>query len=209
MRRSTWLLLGALALATTWIVLDNIPYAPSRSSAPQMAYSDLMAELDKGTVRVMVVKGRAITGDLKDGRAFMSYSPTEPEKLVELALASGTRIIARPADTDPDPLLHYLLSWAPWLLWLWVFRSIALRLIIRAADSQSARIAQLEARLAALEAKPPPFVLVVLRRRRRINASSLPLPRDRAGSRLRLHEWIPTAPYLLAPSPHPSLAVRR
>ncbi len=159
MRRSTWLLLGALVLATAWIVLDNIPYAPSRPPAPQMAYSDLMADLQKGTVRNMVVKGRAITGDLKDGTAFMAYSPTEPEKLVELALASGTHIIARPADTDPDPLLHDLLSWAPWFLWLWVFRSIALRLIDRAAASQSARIAQLEARLAALEAKPHPSSL--------------------------------------------------
>jgi hypothetical protein len=151
MRRSTWFLLGILGLATSWIVLDNIPYTPSGPLPQHMAYSDLMAELPKGNVRDMVVKGRAITGLRKDGAPFEAYTPTEPDKLVELALASGTRILARPADTEPNPLLHYLLAWAPWLLWLWVFRSIALRLIDRATAAHTARIAQLESRLTALE----------------------------------------------------------
>lgn len=156
MRRSTWLLLGALGLATTWIVLDSLPYTASGPLPQQMAYSDLMAELPKGTVRDMVVKGRTVTGLRKDGVPFSTYTPTEPDKLVDLALASGARIVARPAETEPNPLLHYILAWAPWLLWLWVFHSIALRLIDRATAAQSARIAQLEARLAALEAGPTP-----------------------------------------------------
>lgn len=155
MRRSTWLLLGAFGLATTWIVLDSIPYTSSGPLPQQMAYSDLMAELPKGTVRDMVVKGRIITGLRKDGVSFSTYTPTEPDKLVELALAAGTRIIARPAETEPNPLLQYLLAWAPWFLWLWAFRSITLRLIDRAAIAQSTRIADLEARLAAQEARPP------------------------------------------------------
>jgi cell division protease FtsH len=152
MRRSLWLLLIPALLAAWWA--EEFLSEPAPRQAPNLAYSDLMKDLASGNLRDLTLRGRAITGSLSNGRAFQSFTPLEPQALVERALEAGVHVIARPAEEDVNPLLHYILAWAPYFLWLWLLYRVALRLIHRATEAQAARIAQLESRLAAFEAKP-------------------------------------------------------
>jgi cell division protease FtsH len=63
-----------------------------------------------------------VTGQFTDSRAFQTYIPEDPT-LVQRLTDKGVRVIAKPEDSDVNPLLHYLLSWFPMLLLIgvWVF----------------------------------------------------------------------------------------
>jgi cell division protease FtsH len=75
-----------------------------------------------GRVRDVVIQGRTVSGQLTDGRTFQTYTP-EDSSLVQRLTDKGVRVIAKPEDSDVNPLLHYLLSWFPMLLLIgvWVF----------------------------------------------------------------------------------------
>lgn len=149
MRRSHWLLLALLGALTIGAIVLTQPLPRSRGA--QMAYSDLIAEIANGNVRDAVVAGREVWGQLRDGRGLSVYLPVDPDRLVEKLIASGARVIGRPAEDDVNPLLNYVLAWVPYLLWLLAFRYIGVR-IVPDRDT-SAKVAALEARLATFEAE--------------------------------------------------------
>ncbi|HTI01988.1 MAG TPA: ATP-dependent zinc metalloprotease FtsH [Acidisoma sp.] len=92
------------------------------SNVTQMAYSEFLGQVKQGNVKDVVIQDRNISGDLKDGRAFETYTPNDPS-LVQTLTAKNVEIVAKPADSDSNPLLHYLLSWFPMLLFVgvWIF----------------------------------------------------------------------------------------
>jgi cell division protease FtsH len=92
------------------------------SNVTQMAYSEFMGQVKQGNVKDVVIQDHNVSGDLKDGRAFETYTPTDPT-LVQTLTAKNVEIVAKPADGDSNPLLHYLLSWFPMLLFVgvWIF----------------------------------------------------------------------------------------
>jgi cell division protease FtsH len=94
---------------------------PGRASQ-QVAYSDFLNEVNAGHVRDVTIQGRTVTGQLSDGRSFQTYTPEDPA-LVSRLTEKGVRVVARPEDSDVNPLFHYLLSWFPMLLLIgvWVF----------------------------------------------------------------------------------------
>ncbi|WP_137178055.1 ATP-dependent zinc metalloprotease FtsH [Roseomonas sp. AR75] len=94
---------------------------PGRASQ-QVAYSDFLNEVNAGHVRDVTIQGRTVTGQLSDGRSFQTYTPEDPT-LVSKLTEKGVRVVARPEDSDVNPLFHYLLSWFPMLLLIgvWVF----------------------------------------------------------------------------------------
>jgi cell division protease FtsH len=94
---------------------------PSRT-AQQTAYSDFLNEVNAGHVRDVTIQGRTLTGQLTDGRSFQTYTPEDPT-LVSKLTERGVRVVARPEESDVNPLFHYLLSWFPMLLLIgvWVF----------------------------------------------------------------------------------------
>ncbi|MCK8785393.1 ATP-dependent zinc metalloprotease FtsH [Roseomonas sp. NAR14] len=94
----------------------------SRSSAQQVAYSDFLNEVGAGHVRDVIIQGRTVQGQLSDGRTFTTYTPEDPA-LVSTLTQKGVRVVAKPEDSDVNPLFHYLLSWFPMLLLIgvWVF----------------------------------------------------------------------------------------
>ncbi|PWS36724.1 cell division protein FtsH [Falsiroseomonas bella] len=94
---------------------------PGRASQ-QVAYSDFLNEVNAGHVRDVTIQGRTVTGQLSDGRTFQTYTPEDPA-LVSKLTEKGVRVVARPEDSDVNPLFHYLLSWFPMLLLIgvWVF----------------------------------------------------------------------------------------
>ncbi len=110
-------------IALLLVVLFNL-FQPgaSHTAATQVAYSDFINEVNGGRVRDVVIQGRTVSGQLTDGRTFQTYTP-EDSSLVGRLTDKGVRVIAKPEDSDVNPLLHYLLSWFPMLLLIgvWVF----------------------------------------------------------------------------------------
>jgi cell division protease FtsH len=110
-------------IALLLVVLFNL-FQPStsRDAATQVAYSDFLGEVNGGHVRDVVIQGRNVSYNLTDGRSFRTYTPEDPA-LVSRLTDKGVRVIAKPEDSDVNPLVHYLLSWFPMLLLIgvWVF----------------------------------------------------------------------------------------
>ena len=110
-------------IALLLVVLFNL-FQPgsSRPAAAQVAYSDFIGEVNGGRVRDVTIMGRTVSGQLTDGRSFQTYTPEDPS-LVSRLTDKGVRGVAKPEDSDVNPLLHYLLSWFPMLLLIgvWVF----------------------------------------------------------------------------------------
>ena len=110
-------------IALLLVVLFNL-FQPgaTHTAATQVAYSDFITEVNGGRVRDVVIQGRTVSGQLTDGRTFQTYTP-EDSTLVQRLTDKGVRVIAKPEDSDVNPLLHYLLSWFPMLLLIgvWVF----------------------------------------------------------------------------------------
>jgi cell division protease FtsH len=110
-------------IALLLVVLFNL-FQPgaTHTAATQIAYSDFINEVNTGRVRDVVIQGRTVSGQLTDGRTFQTYTP-EDSTLVQRLTDKGVRVIAKPEDSDVNPLLHYLLSWFPMLLLIgvWVF----------------------------------------------------------------------------------------
>jgi cell division protease FtsH len=92
------------------------------TNVTQMAYSEFLTQVKQGDVKDVVIQDRNVSGDLKDGRAFETYTPDDPS-LVQTLTDKNVEIVAKPADSDSNPLLHYLLSWFPMLLFVgvWIF----------------------------------------------------------------------------------------
>jgi cell division protease FtsH len=114
-----WVIVALLLVA-----LFNLfqPASGPGRAAQQLAYSDFLNEVAAGHVRDVTMTGRQVTGQLSDGRSFSTYTPEDPQ-LVSRLTEKGVRVVARPEDSEVNPLFHYLLSWFPMLLLIgvWVF----------------------------------------------------------------------------------------
>ncbi len=114
-----WVIVALLLVA-----LFNLfqPAGGGRAGATQVAYSDFLNEVNSGQVREVSIQGRTLTGTLTDGRTFQTYTPEDPA-LVSRLTEKNVRVVARPEESDVNPLLHYLMSWFPMLLLIgvWIF----------------------------------------------------------------------------------------
>jgi cell division protease FtsH len=111
-------------VALLLVALFNL-FQPSSTSSPRgqsVAYSDFLAEVTAGQVREVTIQGRTLTGQLSDGRLFQTYTPEDPG-LVSRLTERGVRVVARPIESDVNPLLQILISWFPMLLLIgvWIF----------------------------------------------------------------------------------------
>ena len=95
-------------IALLLVVLFNL-FQPgaTHNAATQVAYSDFINEVNNGRVRDVVIQGRTVSGQLTDGRTFQTYTP-EDSSLVGRLTDKGVRVIAKPEDSDVNPLLHYV-----------------------------------------------------------------------------------------------------
>ncbi|MGE5538081.1 MAG: ATP-dependent zinc metalloprotease FtsH [Gemmatimonas sp.] len=113
-----WVIIGLLLVA-----LFNIFQGPgSRGPQSKLAFSDFVAEVDRGQVASVNIQGQTISGHFSDGRAFSTYAPQDPG-LVNRLISKGVRISASPSEENTPSLLGVLLSWFPMLLLIgvWVF----------------------------------------------------------------------------------------
>ncbi len=114
-----WVIVALLLVA-----LFNLfqPSSTASRAGQQVAYSDFLNEVNAGHVRDVTIQGNTLTGQLSDGRTFSTYAPEDPSLVTRLT-EKNVRVVARPADADGNPLIHYLLSWFPMLLLIgvWIF----------------------------------------------------------------------------------------
>jgi cell division protease FtsH len=113
-----WVIVALLLVA-----LFNLfqPASVQRGAAREVAYSDFLNDVNAGRMREVVIQGRTITGHGADGTV-RAYTPEDPGLVARLT-EKGVRVVARPEESDVNPLFHYLLSWFPMLLLIgvWVF----------------------------------------------------------------------------------------
>jgi cell division protease FtsH len=113
-----WIVIGLLLVA-----LFNL-FQTSSNRGPQstLAFSDFVTDVGRGQVTDVTIQGNNITGHFSDGRAFTTYSPSDPG-LVNRLMDKGVRITAAPLDENVPSLFGILVSWFPMLLLIgvWIF----------------------------------------------------------------------------------------
>ncbi|MGE4372373.1 MAG: ATP-dependent zinc metalloprotease FtsH [Xanthobacter sp.] len=115
-----WVIIVLLLLA-----LFSLFQSPGqRTSANDISFSQLLADVDTGRVRDVVIEGPNISGTFTDGRQFQTYAPNDPS-LVERLYGKGVQITARPPSDNMPWFVSLLLSWLPFivLIGVWIFLS--------------------------------------------------------------------------------------
>jgi len=113
-----WVFILLLLLA-----LFNLFQNPSvRVRGNEISFSQLLTEVEGGSIQDVTIAGNQITGHFNDGRSFQTYAPTDPG-LVDKLHQKGVKITAKPSEDDVPSLLGVLVSWFPMLLLIavWIF----------------------------------------------------------------------------------------
>ena len=113
-----WVLIG-LAL----VFLFNLFQSPGvQVRGNEISFSQLLSEVDAGSVQDVTIAGSQITGHFSDGRSFQTYAPNDPS-LVDKLYQKNVKITAKPSEEDVPSLLGVLVSWFPMLLLIavWIF----------------------------------------------------------------------------------------
>jgi cell division protease FtsH len=87
----------------------------------EMIFSDFMTRLEAGEVDEVTIKGSSITGQLKDGKKFKTYTTEYPD-LVKILRSKNVRITAKPEEQNPW-YWNLFFSWGPiiFLVAIWIF----------------------------------------------------------------------------------------
>jgi cell division protease FtsH len=88
----------------------------------EISFSQLLTDVESGTVLDVTIAGSEITGHYADGRTFQTYAPEDPG-LVDRLNRKGVKITAKPSEEEVPSLLGVLVSWFPMLLLVavWIF----------------------------------------------------------------------------------------
>ncbi len=110
-----WLLIGI-----SMLLLFNLFNVPQKADK-ELIFSDFIKKVDTGEVEEVTIKENNITGRLKDGSKFRTYSAFYPDMVKELK-DKNIRIIAKPPDQSPWYITLFL-SWGPiiFIILIWVF----------------------------------------------------------------------------------------
>ena len=114
-----WVIIGLLLLA----LFNLFQNAPQGRRGTEISYSELLSQVDSGSISEVVIQGHRISGTYSDkSRTFTSFAPEDPG-LVERLNKKGVKISARPSDEDVPSIFNVLVSWFPMLLLIavWVF----------------------------------------------------------------------------------------
>jgi cell division protease FtsH len=113
-----WIIIGVLLVALFNLFQNTTP----RNGNANLAFSDFLGEVEGGRVSEVTIQGNTIQGHFGDGRAFTTYTPSDPG-LVDRLRAGGVRISAAPPEEGMSGLFGILISWFPMLLFIgvWIF----------------------------------------------------------------------------------------
>jgi cell division protease FtsH len=112
-----WLLI-TLVMIFLFNYFNSVEHARGRATINYSRFLDLV-KADK--ITKVTLQGDEITGEMSDGKAFKSYSPTDPD-LVKVLTAKKVEITAKPKDDSPW-YTTFLVSWLPMLVLvgIWIF----------------------------------------------------------------------------------------
>jgi len=110
-----WLMIGLIM-----ILLFNLVSTPKKME-DEIIFSDFMTKVKAGEVEDVVIKENLITGRLKDGKKFRTYSAGYPDLVNEL-MTKGVKIAAKPPEQNPW-YVNFFFSWGPiiFLALVWIF----------------------------------------------------------------------------------------
>jgi cell division protease FtsH len=95
-----------------------------RASSADIPFSQLLSEIDKGSVRDVVIQGPDIHGTFTNGSSFQTYAPNDPT-LVKRLYDGKVSITAKPPGDNVPWFVSLLVSWLPFiaLIGVWIFLS--------------------------------------------------------------------------------------
>lgn len=110
-----WLMIGLIM-----ILLFNLANTPKKAE-DEIIFSDFMTKVETGEVDEVVIKENLITGRLKDGKKFKTYSAGYPDLVKELR-TKNVKIAAKPPEQNPW-YVNFFFSWGPiiFLALVWIF----------------------------------------------------------------------------------------
>ncbi len=111
-----WMLVGLLL-----ILLFNLTHTAPSPVEEEIIFSEFMSKVDSGDVSEVVIRPLYVTGTLKSGVRFKTYTADYPD-LVKTLRVKQVRIIAKPPE-EPPWYLTFLMTWGPFMLFigLWIF----------------------------------------------------------------------------------------
>jgi cell division protease FtsH len=103
------------------IVLFNLFTFIAPSQEEELVFSDFMNKLEASEISEVVIKQNHISGLMKDGKKFKTYTTDYPD-MVKILRERHVKIIARPPDENPW-YIAFLVTWGPliFVIALWFF----------------------------------------------------------------------------------------
>ena len=113
-----WIVVLALAATAAMMFQQHSQRTPLRD----VAFSELIAQIDDGRVHDVTIAGHEITGHFTDNRTFTTYAPNDPT-LVQRLQSKKVQISAKPASEGGGFWSSLLLNGLPLLLFigLWIY----------------------------------------------------------------------------------------
>jgi cell division protease FtsH len=109
-----------LLLVTLFSLFQRPATGPGAS---EIAYTQLLSEVDAGRVKEITIQGEQVRGRLADNRTFFAYVPPQASDLMTRLEQANVQVRAQPDTSGQPTLLGVILSWLPMLLLigLWIF----------------------------------------------------------------------------------------
>ncbi|MCZ6838208.1 MAG: ATP-dependent zinc metalloprotease FtsH [Alphaproteobacteria bacterium] len=105
-----WVIIALLVVA-----LFNLFQSSSRNGAEQkLAFSDFLDQVNGGQVADVTIEGNDVSGTLRNGTPFKTYTPDDPQ-LVQRLTDQGVHITAAP-EKSMHPVLGMLLNFLPFIV---------------------------------------------------------------------------------------------
>src|SRR3982075_2577726 len=115
-----WVIIILLVVALVMLFQNPGQRVPSQD----IAFSQLLNEVDQGHVREVTIAGNEISGHFTDNRAFATYAPNDPT-LVQSLYKKNVSITAKPPPESTNWLMTLLVNGLPLIaiLGIWIFLS--------------------------------------------------------------------------------------
>ncbi len=115
-----WVIIILLVVALVMLFQNPGQRVPSQD----IAFSQLLNEVDQGHVREVTIAGNEISGHFTDNRAFATYAPNDPS-LVQSLYKKNVSITAKPPAEGTNWLMTLLVNGLPLIaiIGVWIFLS--------------------------------------------------------------------------------------